>query len=134
MLSSSILCAKIDEAVGSQRVTLLITGTNSSFWVEENTSHLQVSSNVFGHTKFYIWRCPKTRGSHKSSIVIGLSIINHPFLGITIYGTPNGEFPSPRLPGHSPIVAATAAVTDHATGSGRGFSCSGLPQDNFILL
>ena len=97
MLSSSILCAKIDEAVGSQRVTLLITGTNSSFWVEENTSHLQVSSNVFGHTKFYIWRCPKTRGSHKSSIVIGLSIINHqaigvpPFMDIPYKNSTNGE-------------------------------------------
>ena len=30
----------------------------------------------------------KNRGTHKSSILIGFSIINHPFWGTTIFETP----------------------------------------------
>ena len=38
-----------------------------------------------------IWVFPKNRGTPKSSILIGVSLINHPFWGTTIFGNTHIE-------------------------------------------
>ena len=54
-------------------------------WVQVYTSLIQV-------WVLYIWVFPENRGTPKSSILIGFSIINHPFWGTPIFG--NTHFPS----------------------------------------
>ena len=49
------------------------------------------------HWDFVMWVFPKNRGTPKSSILIGFSIINHPFWGIPFFGNTHVDYTHSRI-------------------------------------
>ena len=63
------------------------------------------------------WMFPKIMGAPKSSILIGFSIINHPFWGTIIFGNMKSIMPSPGLlPGVAHPGIAHPLPPEHSIG------------------
>ena len=86
----------LNPRLGNQSNSKVLPGTEGTLWASVNgstrapshtaTSNINTPQVSDIQISFYIWMFPKNRGTPKSSILIGFSIINHPFWGTPIFG------------------------------------------------